>query len=84
MSNFDLQYILLKRREGGKMLVPVDEIGLISDLLVNRGTEEQPDWQVDYTGSLIHIKCVNLNIIIDQSVEDIALMVANHQRKVKK
>lgn len=65
-------YLSMNREQGGTLLVPEEEIGLVSSLLTNVGTEAEPEVVVDETRSLVRVKCLGVDIVVLHPVAQIA------------
>jgi len=69
-------WLLLEKDDGGELLVPESEVGAVSTVFLNRGTEEEPNWVAEPTKSLVHIKCLNANIIVNRDVQSIKRLMS--------
>lgn len=70
-------WIYLNRREGGQIMVPESELGIVSTVLLEDGT-------LDETASLVHIKCINLNIVVDHTTTEVATLIAKAAEAARK
>lgn len=70
-------WILLERREGGEIMLPESELGIVSTVLLEDGT-------LDETASLIHVKCINQNIVVTQTLREIADLISEAAQSARK
>lgn len=70
------EFLIFDTPVGGKLMVPVEEVGCVSTLLRrDGGTDEQPEWTPDHAKSLVRVKCIGLDLPVEQSVEQIAELI---------
>jgi hypothetical protein len=70
------KYLQLDRDGGGQLILPLDEVVIISALTLNKGTEETPDWQVDETKSVVRVRTLGIDIVLAHAVQDLAKLFA--------
>lgn len=63
-------WILLRRKEGGEIMVPESELGIVSTALLADGT-------TDETAALVHIKCIDTNIVVDHTLREVARLISD-------
>jgi hypothetical protein len=63
--------LIFDRDGGGKVILPFEEIGIISTLITNKGTEAEPDLIVEEGKCLVHVKALNSNIVVLHSADEI-------------
>jgi len=64
-------WLSFKRDGGGLAIIPWDEIGIISTLVTNKGTQEEPDLVIDESKSLVHVKSINTSIVVLHPAEEV-------------
>lgn len=69
-------WILLRRKEGGEIMVPESELGIVSTALLADGT-------TDETAALVHVKCIDTNIVVDHTLHEIAQLIADAARSAR-
>jgi hypothetical protein len=62
---------LPKAGGAGEMIVPTSQVGIVSTLMINKGTEEEPQWEADEARALVNVMSIGENIIVDKSVAQV-------------
>lgn len=64
-----MDYLRMERVEGGFILVPVEEIGIVSTYTQNMAEAGEPQDLVHHEDqALVHVKCANINVVVQHTV----------------